>query len=268
MIDYSPLEKKTPVAVQHPDTDIPAFSNTFGATLVTLFIVTITGIFIVPILLSPLIYKKVKKFIEKSGYSAIRLSNFAIGNGFKYQYGISSNGEAKKIQFGGIIGSEKQGIVASNIISGQYKDIKFSLFNPYLEGLYTIMKIELANEYPHIVLDSLSNNPFVSNIGHFFNNDSRISLEGDFDKFFRVYSKAPAVDTLRILSPDMMKIMIDTGHKYDIEIVENHLHIISNYKFSDVNSVKYFFDLADNLMDKLDRRVATKQATFDTTRLK
>lgn len=268
MLNYTPLDEKTPIAVSSQHTDIPKFSNTFGAIIVTLFIVTVTAIFILPVLLSPLIYKKVKRFINKSGYSAIRLSNFAIANGFTYQYGINSNGEAKKIQFGGVIGSENQGIIASNIISGHYKDIKFTLFNPYLKGLYTIMKIELANEYPHIVLDSSSNNPFISNIGHFFDNSARINLEGDFNSYFKVYSKAPASDTLRVLSPDMMGLMIDMGKKYDIEIVGNSLHIISNYAFSDTAGVKYFFDLADTLMDKLDRRVATKHATFDTTQLK
>lgn len=60
-----------------------------------------------------------------------------------------------------------------------------------------------------------------------------------------------------------MAIMIDSGHKYDIEIIEDNLNIISNYKFSDEQSVRYFFDLADALLDKLDRRAVTSQAFFD-----
>jgi len=263
ILDYSPLNEANPVAIQSDRSDIPKFSNTAGAILLTVLIVVITGILIVPILLSPLIYMLIKKFISKSGYSSVRLSNFAIKNGFKYQLGVKNAGQPIRISLSGVIGSTNTEILASNIISGTYKDINFEIFNPYGRGLYTIMKVKLLNKYPHIVLDSRANNPFISNIGHFFSEGSRIHLEGDFDKYFKVYAKAPAVDTLRILSPDMMWIMIDSGHKYDIEILESNLHIISNYNFSDEQSVKYFFELADNLLDKLDRRNATRSADFD-----
>ncbi len=127
------------------------------------------------------------------------------------------------------------------------------------------MEIQLSNNYPHIVLDSLANNPFISNIGHFFGSEAEIHLEGDFNKYFKVYSKAPPTDTLRVLSPDMMVRMIDSGYKYDIEIIEDKLHLISNYEFSDEQGVKYFFELADALMDKLDRRTTAKTANYDYT---
>jgi hypothetical protein len=264
-IDYSPLNEKNPIPVVSDRTDIPKFSNTAGAIFLTVMIVVITGILIIPIFLSPLIYIGLKRYISKSGNSAIRLSNFAVKNGFNYKWGIKGQGQPRKISFSGVIGSQYHEIMASNIISGTYKDMDFDLFNPFGKGFYSVMKVNLLNQYPHIVLDSRFNNPFISNIGHFFSEESRISLEGDFDKYFKVYSKAPATDSLRILSPDMMQIMIDSGHKYDIEIIDNNLHIISNYKFSDEQGIKYFFELADSLLNKLDRRTATRQATFDST---
>jgi hypothetical protein len=262
-LDYSPLNEKHPTAILSDRTDIPKLNNTAGAIFLTVLIVAVTGIFIIPILLSPLIYKILKNIISKSGDSAIRLSNFAVKNGFSFRSGIKGGNQFTKIGLSGVLGSTTHEVLASNVISGTYNGVNFELFNPYSKGFYSILKITLVNKYPHIVLDSRANNPFVSNIGHFFTEDSRIHLEGNFDKYFKVYAKAPAADTLRILSPDMMAIMIDSGHKYDIEIVENNLHVISNYKFSDEQGVKYFFDLADSLLDKLDRRNATRQATFD-----
>lgn len=262
-LDYSPLNEAKPIPIQSGQTDIPKFSNTAGAVFLTAAIVVVGGILIIPVLLSPLIYKFLKSYISKSGDSAIRLSNFAVKNGFRYQWGNKGAGKPNRISLPGVIGSKDKEILASNIISGIHKDIHFELFNPYGKGFYSVMKIKLQNKYPHIVLDSRANNPFISNIGHFFTEDSRIHLEGDFDKYFKVYAKAPAVDTLRILSPDMMAIMIDSGHKYDIEIIEDDLHIISNYKFADEQGVKYFFDLADSLLNELDRRAVTKRAIFD-----
>ncbi len=246
-------------------TDIPKFTNTAGAIFLTVMIVVITGMLIIPILLSPLIYIGLKRYISESGNSSIRLSNFAVKNGFSYKWGMKGDSQPRRISFSGVIGSQYHEIMASNIISGRYKDMDFELFNPFGKGFYSVMNVNLLNHYPHIVLDSRFNNPFISNIGHFFSEDSRISLEGDFDKYFKVCAKASAVDSLRILSPDMMQIMIGSGHKYDIEIVDNNLHIISNYKFADEQGIKYFFDLADSMLNKLDRRAATRQATFDST---
>lgn len=269
-LDYSPLEESTPTPIQSSKTDIPKFNNTAGAIILTIFIIATTGVLILPIVFAPWIYIALKKYINKSGYSAIRLSNFAIKNGFSYQWGggdvdkVGRNKPKPGIRIAGIFGSQNKDVLASNIISGVYDGMRFEMFNLLGKGFYTFMRVKLQNNYPHIVLDSRANNPIISNIGHYFSEDSRIHLEGDFDNFFKAYSSAPAVDMLRILSPDMMSLMIDSGHKYDIEIVEDNLHIICNYKLSDKEGVKYFFQIVDALMAKLDRRTATRNAEFDS----
>jgi len=89
-------------------------------------------------------------------------------------------------------------------------------------------------------------------------------LGSNFEKYFKVYATSPAADTLRILSPDMMQHMIDSGHKYDIEIVDDSLHVTSNFKFSGEVDVEQFFTIVDTLLDKLDRRLATRLARFDS----
>ena len=269
-LDYSPLNEKFAKPIRSELTDIPKLSNKIGSLFLTVFVVSIIFVLskelIITLLLFPLIFTLLYWIVTNSNSSAIRLSNFAVKNGFTYMWGRKeNNSDIIKVNLSGVIGSKHGEVSASNVITGRYKDFSFTLFNPYLKGFYTVMKVDLANRYPHIVFDSQANNPLISNIGHFFSEDARIHLEGDFDDYFRVYSKAPATDSLRILTPDMMALMIDSGHKYDIEIFEDKLHIISNYKFSNEQNARYFFELADTLLDKLDRRAVTKQATFDYT---
>ena len=262
-LDYSPLRESIPRRVISDRSDLPEMSNSLGALLTTLAILIVTGVLILPVLLSPFIYIFIKNFLSKSGYSAIRLSNFAIKNNLTYQWGIQKDNQPVRLLLKGVVGSNNEGILASNIITGKYEGFSFKVFNPYGKGLFTFMEIQLMNQYPHIVLDGKANNPYISNIGHFFGSESQIHLEGNFDKYFSVYSKAPPVDTLRILSPDMMARMADKGYKFDIEIVEDKLHIIGNYRFSNEEEVKNFFVLAVSLMDKLDRRSITRKAKYN-----
>ena len=283
-IDYSPLNAKNPKRMESDLTDLPKLANntiiavilvvllvlltpavakTFGANLprhigdynFTVVAIIITGVSLLFIIL--------RNFLGKSNRTAVRLSNFAVSNGFHYEFGIDKSNQPTSIALGGVVGSDSGFTQASNIIYGKYRDFDFQIFNPYMRGFFTMMKVRLNNKYPHIVLDSRANNPFISNIGNFFSEESRIHLEGDFDKYFKVYSKAPAEDSLRILSPDMMTLMIDSGHKTDIELFEDRLHIISNYKYASEEDIKYFFTLADTLLNKLDRRRVTASGIYD-----
>lgn len=257
-IDYSPLDEKSPKPIKSELTNLPTLGAVYGALFITL---VFRAFISVPLYVLPFLFLALWQLIAKANASSVRLSNFAVKNGFRYSW--NKTGSSKGVKLAGVINSSETKIAASNIITGKHRDFTFKLFTPYHRGSYTIMTVQLHNQYPHIVLDSRTNNKFLSNIGKFFSEESRIKLEGDFDEYYKVYAKAPAVDTLRILSPDMLQLMIDSGHKYDIEIVEDNLNIISNYKHADSEGIKYFFDIADSLLDKLDRRKATKQANFD-----
>lgn len=260
-IDYSPLDEKNPKPVKPELTN----SATLSAVLGAVFVTVIFRVFIeVPLYILAVVFLVCWRTMAKGIASSVRLSNFAVKNGFHYSW--TKTGSSKGIKLSGVINSAETRISASNVISGTYGDFTFKLFTFYRKGGYTIMTVQLHNQYPHIVLDSKANDKaFGSNISKFFGEESRIHLEGDFENYFKAYAKAPVVDTLRILSPDMMQLMIDSGHKYDIEIVGNSLNIISNYKYADSTGTKYFFDIADTLLSKLDRRSVTKQATFDST---
>lgn len=53
-------------------------------------------------------------------------------------------------------------------------------------------------------------------------NSQRISLEGDFDKYFTLYApKQYEVDVRYILTPDVMAALVDQSSLFDIELVDD-----------------------------------------------
>lgn len=264
-LDYSPLNENNPKPVKSELTDIPKFNNLSGAIFITIVLFVVIGVIsFKSLLLAPIFCFFLYKYILKSGYSVIRLSNFAVKNGFRFKSMNKSGKGIARINFEGVLGTTEYKLPVSNQIIGKYKDFDFRIFCPFTKGAFTVMQVNLKNNYAHIVLDSTINNKPLGKISRFFSEDNRINLEGDFDRHFKAYAKASAIDTLRILSPDMMQLMIDSGKEYDIEIYENKLHIIGNFKFSDEPTIRNFFDVADTLLSKLDRRAATLNASFDS----
>ncbi|MDB5177004.1 MAG: hypothetical protein JWN75_672 [Candidatus Saccharibacteria bacterium] len=97
---------------------------------------------------------------------------------------------------------------------------------------YFVTTIKTENSYPHIYLDGTKNGQ-----DRMYKSWQRISLEGDFDKYFEVYSeKGRQVDTLSFLTPDVMANLIDTTALYDIETYDDTVAIISHetYPYSKV----------------------------------
>ena len=88
------------------------------------------------------------------------------------------------------------------------------------------MDIHLPKRLPHIYLDAYANDrqgrpEFV------FDKEDQISLEGDFDEYFRAYApKQHKSLVLSILTPDVLQTLKRTAFKYDIEIMEDHVRFI------------------------------------------
>lgn len=89
--------------------------------------------------------------------------------------------------------------------------------------------VRLARRLPHIVLDATANNVLRSNLPSTFTRDQRLSLEGDFDKYFTLYCPAAYErDALYIITPDLMALLIDRVHTFDVEIVDDWLFLYSS----------------------------------------
>ena len=96
---------------------------------------------------------------------------------------------------------------------------------------YSFARLSLNRNLPHMVLDAKSNNFFGSNLPDQFNGSQRMSLEGDFNKYFDVYApNGYERDALYVFTPDVMQVLIDQGKDFDIEIVGNELFIFRSGK--------------------------------------
>ncbi|KRA25188.1 hypothetical protein ASD65_12720 [Microbacterium sp. Root61] len=131
--------------------------------------------------------------------------------------------------------------------------------------------VRLDVPLPHIVLDALSNNSlFGSNLPIPFDRDQRLSLEGDFDKSFALYSpRGYEGDALYLFTPDIMARFIDNAAAMDVEIVDDWLFLYAKRDFSTLDPATWawLFSVVGALLDKLaqwgrwrDERLETEAA--------
>jgi hypothetical protein len=84
--------------------------------------------------------------------------------------------------------------------------------------------ITLPAPMPHLILDATSNDGVRSDLPVGIDRGQQLSLEGDFDRWFSVYSPvAYRVDALYVLTPDVMAALIDDASRFNIEIVDHTL---------------------------------------------
>jgi hypothetical protein len=114
--------------------------------------------------------------------------------------------------------------------------------------------VKLETPLPHIVLDATSNNGlFGSNLPLSFDKDQRLSLEGDFDRYFSLYCPADYErDALYLFTPDIMARFIDNAAALDVEIVDDWLFLYGRREFStlDPQTWAWLFSVVGALLDK------------------
>ena len=88
--------------------------------------------------------------------------------------------------------------------------------------------VRLPRKVPHLVLDSKANDStlmdraLISNLPVVISNSQRISLEGDFDRYFTLYApKQYDVDVRYVLTPDVMAALVDKSPHFDVELVDD-----------------------------------------------
>jgi len=122
--------------------------------------------------------------------------------------------------------------VASNIEFGNLADARRRT------GSWHYLAVKLPAPLPHLILDAKSNNTLVSDLPFGVDPAQNISLEGDFDKWFRVYAPAQyQSDALYILTPSVMVALIDNARGYNVEIVDNTL-LFFDSSVADFNSAE------------------------------
>ncbi|MGA7148881.1 MAG: hypothetical protein WBX17_10385 [Microbacterium sp.] len=117
---------------------------------------------------------------------------------------------------------------------------------------YVAVKLDVP--LPHIVLDAVGNNGiFGSNLPATFDKDQRLSLEGDFDRFFSLYCpEGYEADALYLFTPDIMARFIDNAAALDVEIVDDWLFLYAKRDFSTLDPAMWawLFSVVGALLDK------------------
>ncbi|WP_194421048.1 hypothetical protein [Microbacterium abyssi] len=119
---------------------------------------------------------------------------------------------------------------------------------------YVAVKLDVP--LPNIVLDARGNNGFGSNLPASFRKDQRLSLEGDFDRYFTLYCpEGYEQDALYLFTPDIMARFIDSAAELDVEIVDDWLFLYTKREAStlDAASWAWLFGAVGALITKLDQ---------------
>ncbi|MCP2638304.1 hypothetical protein K0817_017250 [Microbacterium sp. HD4P20] len=196
--------------------------------------------------------------VARRGASArmLRLDRFARANGMSYLPRLANPGLPGMIFS---LGSSRQ---ASDLVRGERpRFVEFANYR-YTTGSgknrtthkwgYVAVKLDVP--LPHIVLDATGNNGlFGSNLPATFDKDQRLSLEGDFDRYFSLSCPAGyETDALYLFTPDIMARFIDNAAALDVEIVDDWLFLYAKRDFSTLDPATWawLFSVVGALLDK------------------
>lgn len=182
-----------------------------------------------------------------------KMARFAADNGFVY-----ARSSAEPLPEGIIFNAghsraltnlfQKEGLRVMNYQyttgSGRYRQDHF----------FGVIEVKLPRRLPNMVLDARKNNFFgFSNLPSGLKRDQRLSLEGDFDKYFTLYCpKEYARDALYIFTPDLMTKFIDYGATFDAEVIDDRLFVYyaGVFELSAQPAWRQVFSIIDTIAEK------------------
>jgi hypothetical protein len=77
----------------------------------------------------------------------------------------------------------------------------------------------------------------------------RLSLEGDFDKFFDLWTKHDyQIEALQFMTPDVMTKIQDRWQKFSIEFVDDQIYIYSSHMITKDEELENMYQLVQYLI--------------------
>lgn len=126
--------------------------------------------------------------------------------------------------------------------------------NPY-SNYFTIARVHLTKQFPHIILDSKKNGSGIRNIPSGYEN---LKLEGNFNNYFSLYeAKGEEVNVLSIITPDVMQVLIDSETRQDIEIAGNYIYFIAIDDQRTPTAMRSLLQSVDKLAAEIIQRAQT-----------
>ncbi len=127
---------------------------------------------------------------------------------------------------------------------------------------YTVARVALARQFPHIVLDSKA----TFSLRDKTDAKDTASLEGDFNQYFNLfYRKDDQINALSIITPDVMKTLIEYDKSQDIEISGSFLFFMVNSDLRTAAALPSLFKSVDALSDEIAHKAETIQYKTNDT---
>lgn len=164
-----------------------------------------------------------------------RLSGFAAANGMIYRP-RGGNPSYPGAIFG--IGTERESLDHLSSAQGRFLDYgnyRWTTGSGKNRRVHRwgFLALHLERSLPHMMLDAKANDTVLgSTLPVRFKREQRLSLEGDFDRYFTLYCpKQYERDALYVFTPDLMALLIDEAAPFDVEIVDRWMFVYSPRRF-------------------------------------
>ena len=200
----------------------------------------------------------VRRSIRLRNVTRFRLAHFAEANAMTYLERIDAP------PLPGMIFSSGSSRMSTDVLRGveprfvEFGNYQYTTSNGKQSTTHRwgYVAVKLDVPLPNIVLDALGNNTLGSTIAAAFRSDQRLSLEGDFDRYFSLYCPTGyEVDALYLFTPDVMARFIDHAAQLDVEIVDDWLFLYARRELSTLDPATWawLFGAVGALLTKLDQ---------------
>lgn len=185
----------------------------------------------------------VRGLLDGAGWQRwARLDRFARANGMRFTPVVDGTDEAGMIfDLGHDRTTSERMLLGDGWLDGRVEtaNYRYSITTGSGKDRHTrvyrwaYLVVQLDRHLPQLVLDAVQNDHRLlgigaSNLPAAFSSAQRLGLEGDFDRYFRLYvPEGYERDALYVLTPDLMALLIDqagTGAAFDVEVVDDRIY--------------------------------------------
>ena len=131
---------------------------------------------------------------------------------------------------------------------------------------YHVLTVALPGPLPVFFLDSQMDGNQEQRSGWLGGTMQRLSLEGNFDNFFRLYQQPGSqIDVLSIITPEFMQALMDSGAFLNIESDGRQIHFISTYgSLLNCTPTRYLFEQSRQVLARIMFKLHTYQPSVPT----
>lgn len=196
-----------------------------------------------------------------------RLARFAAANGLTYLPGPTHAAATSPLTQRGAVTLHRvlRGPGGDGVEFANY-EIRSSSATVTLATFGGYVSLALPVELPHILLRS-KDGPRVSlGLAGEPRDSQRLSLEGDFDRYFRLFCPAGYErDALYLFTPDVMARLVDHVRGLDVEIIGDRLYLLSSRELitERVDRWEALAAAVDALDDRVERWVRWREERAD-----